>query len=573
MSENFWKRLSLLAGYVALIAIFSLLSFMANIEIKDLDLWLHIGMGRYIVGHGFQVPSVDVLSCTIAGQPWVNHEWLFQLIVYFVHQWGGPEALINMQVVLVSITMGVLLILGYNKNKQLATIFLLLLVSLVYQTRFTTRPDLFSLFFFSIYILVLAFYLDRRWATYILFGIQILWTNIHGFFFLGPVFIFIALIAEWSKRHLRLPYEWNHIARLTDDEYRRLKFIFIMVILACFFNPLGVQGAWYPVRVFFELSSESKIFFQKIVELKPPITWGNIFSAENYPFYKLLILLSFISFVFNRRKIDIGVLLFWLLFLFFSLGAVRNIVFFAFAAYLAFLSNIVHLTLEDVLPIEIVDKKFVHIGSTILKIFITIWVLQFWTDISTNGYFDFDKYERKSEFGGVALRSYPYHAADFLVENQVKGNFFNDFNTGAYLVGRCSPNIKVFIDGRTEVYGPEFFKDYQKIWEQDNPEAFKEALEKYQITGILLNSVHDPIPEKILVWTQEQKDWVPVYFDHDAVIYLKDIPENQPIIEKHRQDLAHRPATPVDLFRLGVKKVIPYQSINRAFTLENLGFD
>ena len=40
---------------------------------------------------------------------------------------------------------------------------------------------------------------------------------------------------------------------------------------------------------------------------------------------------------------------------------------------------------------------------------------------------------------------------DFLVANKVKGNFFNDFNSGAYLVGRCSPNIKVFIDGRTEV--------------------------------------------------------------------------------------------------------------------------
>ena len=198
-----------------------------------------------------------------------------------------------MQVVLVTITMLFLLILGYNKDKQLATIFILLLTSLVYQGRFTTRPDLFSLLFFVLYIFVLSFHIDKKWSIGALFIIQILWTNFHGFFFFGPFFVIIALVAELLKRNVKLPYEWNNIGRLDDDEFKRLKFILGAVILACIFNPLTFKGAWYPLKVFFQISGESKIFFDKIIELRRPLSWDTLFSVAHYPFYKLIIVFIF----------------------------------------------------------------------------------------------------------------------------------------------------------------------------------------------------------------------------------------------------------------------------------------
>ena len=68
------------------------------IEIKDLDIWLHLATGRYIF-ETFSIPKIDILSCTIANQPWINHEWLFQMIIFLFHQWGGFEGLINLQAV------------------------------------------------------------------------------------------------------------------------------------------------------------------------------------------------------------------------------------------------------------------------------------------------------------------------------------------------------------------------------------------------------------------------------------------------------------------------------------------
>jgi len=268
LSDAFWKRLSIIVGLFLLAAVFAVHIFVANMEIKDLDLWLHIGVGRYIVQHGFHIPSVDVLSCSIAGKPWINHEWLFQVLVYFIYQNWGADGLITMQTVLVTVTLLTLLLLGYNNEKQLATIFCLLLVSLVYQGRFTTRPDLFSLLFFSLYIYFLSLYIDRKWSVAVLFIIQVLWTNMHGFFFFGPLFVLIGLTAEWLKRHVRLPYEWNKMGRLTNEEYRRLKIILVTVVLACFVNPLTVKGAVYPLHVFWQISGESKIFFDKALRKK-----------------------------------------------------------------------------------------------------------------------------------------------------------------------------------------------------------------------------------------------------------------------------------------------------------------
>jgi hypothetical protein len=393
-------------------------------EVKVLDLWLHLGMGRAIVNNGFQVPAVDILSCTIPGKPWVNHEWLFQVIVYAVHQLWGFAGLINMQVILASVTMFILLSLGYSKEKQLGTIFMLLLVSLVYQSRFTIRPDLYSLLFFALDIFILSFYLDKKWSLYALFILQILWTNMHGFFFFGPLFVLIGLAAEWVKRHIRLPYEWNEVGRLTDDEYRRLRLILGAVILACLFNPLTLEGAWYPIKVFLQISGEHKIFFDKIIELKKPITSQTLFSVEQYPFYKLMIVVTFLSFVYNRWRIEIGSLVFWFIFLFFSLAAIRNMIYFAFASYLVFITNILNVSLRDVVPVRFADKKFMYIVSIALKVFLIVWIINFGGVVSLNGYFDFDRYERKSEFGGVSLRAYPNKAVDFLVTNLGKGHLF-----------------------------------------------------------------------------------------------------------------------------------------------------
>jgi tetratricopeptide (TPR) repeat protein len=572
MSDFFYRTLSRISGYMALAVLMGLYALSANLEIKDLDLWLHLKVGKFIIENGY-VPAVDILSNSIAGTPWLNHEWLFQVVIYVIHNLWGFEGLITMQVGIVLLTVGILLMLGYSSERQIVIIATLILVLFNYQMRFTIRPDIFSLLFFAIYMQILSTKLDQRWCVPALFLIQVLWTNMHGFFFFGPVFVSMAVLAECLKRNVKMPYEWNQIGRLTDEEYKRLQLIWFVVIAACFLNPYFIKGAAYPVEILTNLGGDSKTFFKHIVELQRPMPggWKTFFSHGEYSHYRILIFVSFFTFIFNRRRLDIGALLFWLAFLGFSLAAVRNLVFFAFAAYLVIIINTMTIRLDDILPLRFTQQKFKHLTALFIKGWLIFWMIDYGSQLLNNGYFDYETFERKSEFQGVSKRNFPYKAVNFLVENKVKGNFFNDFNSGAYLIGRTFPNIKVFIDGRTEVYGADFFNNkYMKIWREGDEKTFDELSAKYGWTGAFLNSNTHQIPDKVAKLFYSKKDWVPVYFNDDGLIFLKDIPQNKAMIDRYRIDLKKWKAPEFDLQRLGSRPIGPRPQINRGYTLYSL---
>ncbi|MBI4308810.1 MAG: hypothetical protein HY591_00610, partial [Candidatus Omnitrophica bacterium] len=410
MSDFFWRTLSYIAGLAAITVLFALTAFSTNLEIKDLDLWLHIKTGEYIVGHK-TVPDHDVLSCSIAGKPWVNHEWLFQVIVYGIHHLWGFDGLITMQMVVVCLTFFVLLFISYHRDRQWLMVFTLLLVLLIYQGRFTIRPDIFSLLFFALFMSILSVHIHKRWSVWVLGLVQVLWVNMHGFFIFGPILAAIAVLSELIKRRLPLPYEWNSTGRLTDEEYRHLKKILWVVLGLCLVNPLTFAGAIYPFKVLFQSAGESKIFFEHIYELQRPFTGGVLNSGNIH--YKILILMSFLSFFFNRRRLDISVFFVWLVFLLFSLAAIRNMVFFACAAYLVILVNSMTVSLDAIMPFRFSSSKFKYITGVLAKCALIFWMLDYGLKLTDRGYFDFDTYERKSEYGGVSKRSFPYKAVDF----------------------------------------------------------------------------------------------------------------------------------------------------------------
>jgi tetratricopeptide (TPR) repeat protein len=572
MSDFFYRTLSRIIGYLALATLMALYAFSANLEIKDFDLWLHLKVGKFIVEHGY-IPAVDILSNSIAGKPWINHEWLFQVVVYIIHNLWGFDGLITMQVAVVLFTIGILLLLGYNAERQIVIILTLILVLFNYQMRFTIRPDIFSLLFFAIYMHILSIKLDQRWSVVALFLVQVLWANMHGFFFFGPVFVSMAVIAEFLKRNVKMPYEWNRVGRLTDEEYKRLQLIWFVVIGACFINPYFLKGAVYPIEVLTNISGDTKTFFKYIVELQRPIPngWKSFFAKGDYVHYRILIFLSFMSFVFNRRRLDIGAFLFWLVFLVFSLAAVRNLVFFSFAAYLVILVNTMNIHLDDILPLRFTHARFKHITAIFIKGWLIFWMIDYGSSIMNNGYFDYDTFQRKSEFQGVSKRNFPYHAVDFLVANKVKGNFFNDFNSGAYLIGRTYPSIKVFIDGRTEVYGADFFNNkYMKVWHDGDEKVFEELDKTSHFTGAFLNSNAHQIPDKVATMFYHMKDWVPVYFDYDGMIFLRKIPQNQALIDRYKIDFKTWKPPELDLMRLGSRPIGPKPQIDRAYTLYSL---
>ena len=181
---------------MALAFLFGLVTLCANIEIKDVDLWLHLAAGKHIV-QTLAIPKVDFLSCTVTNTPWINHEWLFQTIVYLAYNSSGVDGLINLKVWVVFITFVLLVLLGYTRVHKTGSVIVLLLVLLVYQLRLTLRPDIFSLLFLILYVSILGMHLDKRWSVWAVAFIQVVWTNMHGFIIFGPGIIAVALFSDF----------------------------------------------------------------------------------------------------------------------------------------------------------------------------------------------------------------------------------------------------------------------------------------------------------------------------------------------------------------------------------------
>ena len=83
---------------IVFIAIFT----MAVRVLADSDIWWHLQSGRWIVENG-AVPRTDPFSHTKFGEPWIDHGWLAQAVIYtFFDAFGyaGPVLFVAAMVTL-----------------------------------------------------------------------------------------------------------------------------------------------------------------------------------------------------------------------------------------------------------------------------------------------------------------------------------------------------------------------------------------------------------------------------------------------------------------------------------------
>jgi tetratricopeptide (TPR) repeat protein len=136
---------------------------------------------------------------------------------------------------------------------------------------------------------------------------------------------------------------------------------------------------------------------------------------------------------------------------------------------------------------------------------------------------------------------------------------------------RKYPNIKVFIDGRTDQFSANFFKMYLKIWDEGRWDLFEEQVKKFNIKGAVLSSHIRPIPDKFLRQIYSHPAWKLIYFDYDGVIFLKDVPENRDAIARLAVNLTRWRTNPADV-NLSRYPTYGATYYNRAMTLKTLGF-
>ena len=147
----------------------------------DPDLWGHLAVGRLTLAHG--LPRTDPFSYTAAGAPFVDHEWLSDLVTYACFRLAGPAGLIGWRLLLLASMLAlVAAAVRRARGGPLATVATLTVVVVgTFPWLVTVRPQLYTFVFFAALLLALvrADAGDRR-PLACTPALTVLWVNLHG---------------------------------------------------------------------------------------------------------------------------------------------------------------------------------------------------------------------------------------------------------------------------------------------------------------------------------------------------------------------------------------------------------
>ena len=190
------------------------------------DTYWHLRAGADVFRTG-EVPRVEMYSFTARGQPWREHEWLWDPFSYALYRLGGMPLL---TVCCAALALASIVLVYRRMTGPVWTRVLLLMVGLLLVVPlWSVRPHLFTLLAVPLLVTLLA--RERYWPIPLLF---VLWANMHGAVALGGVVLgaatAIAMLRWW-------------IRRAPEDRRRALVLAVVLPIsgAACLATPQGTD--------------------------------------------------------------------------------------------------------------------------------------------------------------------------------------------------------------------------------------------------------------------------------------------------------------------------------------------
>ena len=441
----------------------------------DGDLGRHITIGNYILENG-KIPTSDIFSHTMTGERLVPHEWLAQLIFGGLHRLAGLGGIVVLTAFIISITFTLVYRLTINRNiNRIIAFLVVLLAAFASSLHWLTRPHIFTFLFAVIWVGMLERKTTKLWLCPL---VMMLWANTHGAFIVGFA-IWGAHFAGWL---------WDFI-READSRSTgiRLLIIGISSFAATLINPAGWR-LWDTSVGYFG----SRFLVDKTIEYQSP----DFHIASTLPFLIMLALYLLIYGFGGKLKMREALLVAgWGIL---SLYNARNIPIFAIVTA-PFLAQLIHDSLIELPALIRMEKNFsaieINLRGTIFNA-IAMSAILFTTQPNPE-----DRYNP---------RIFPVDAADWLTENPQKGNMFNFFTWGGYILYRLWPENQVFIDGQTDFYGEALSREYIQV-ESVQP-GWESVLAKYDVDWVIIQS-GQPLENALLA-----NRWNVIYKDDTAVI-------------------------------------------------------
>jgi len=470
----------------------------------DGDTGYHIRAGEIIL-KDLAVPRHDPFSFIEPTLPWTAHEWLSEVVMAIVHKASGIQGIVFLFALLLATTYWILFRAIRSRDRNiLVDLLILILVLLSSRVHWLARPHVFSLLLIVLlYQILILHQEDRGNYLYVIPPMMILWVNLHGGFIAGFLFMGIFLTG----------YFLGFLAGNGEERFvsankaKQLSLVCVASVLAACVNPFGYLAFHFPFRVVSET-----YLMDHVHEFLSP----NFHEAVPYR-YLLLFLIGMLGV--SRARLNFAELALVLLFTSMSLYSRRYIPLCAIV-YAPILSKYG----------DILVKQYEGRGSKLLR---QRFVMYGEIDASGKGYaipLVVLIVIAALSAGKIPVRfpeqTTPIAAIDFLRENRIHGNMFNNDEIGDYVIYWLYPRYKVFVDGRTDMYGPPILKEYFKVTGIEP--GWKDVLDKYDINFVF--HYNDSVLVRHL---SADAGWRRIYADKVASIFLRNTPENAETIGRY----------------------------------------
>jgi hypothetical protein len=468
---------SLSAKLTFLAVLFLGLFAMTARNVTDPDVWWHLKTGQYIAEHK-SVPHNDPFSYTRAGQPWVAHEWLTEILLYELERTTGFGGLI----VAFSAVLCAAFFVLYLRCGPAPYVAGVVTLCAAWATApvWGVRPQVLSLMLTSLWLLILERSERDPKVLWWTLPLTLLWVNLHAGFALGLALSALFLGAELVERALGQ-------SQPNSPRLRLAALILLLDLLIVPLNPNRLRMFSYPVDTL-----RSAAMQNYIAEWASP----NFHLAEYWPFL-LVVLATFATLSWSRCELRPRDLLLLLVSLYAGLCSIRMMPLFVLVA-----APLVCRRLGE-WPASRAQQVRPRTASRPLLNGAIVLAMAVFACVHTARVI-----ERQPQ---AEMHLFPVRAAAFLQTHPPKGPLFNHYDWGGYLIWKLYPGTRVFIDGRADLYGEQLLHQFADTYQFKGD--WQQTLQQWNIDTVLV-----PADSALATGLRSSTGWAVAYEDPQAVV-------------------------------------------------------
>src|SRR5437016_2500541 len=451
-------------------------------SVLDPDIWWHLRNAEYLFQH-HQLPRADMYSFTVAGHPWINHEWLSEIPYYLAWRAGGLSGVNAVMFATISLIFLGVLYLSYIETRHFkAAIVACSFLTFIASVSFGPRTILFGYLYLVLLLIILQRFRQKGSAPlWLIPPLFCLWANTHGSWSLGLIIFSIITAAGFVQG------SWGRVdaQRWTPAQMGKLVVTGLASVAALFVNPFGWRLVFYP----FDMAYRQRLNISHVAE------WVSVdFHDVRGKFVLALLLTLLVTALLRRTRWQLAELGMVLFALYSGLTYVR------FLFLLAIVIAPVLTRILEFVPQYRPKADTPLINALVICLMIGS-IIHYWPT--------------SAEMQKSISEKYPTQALTYLKAHPPDGPVLNFYLWGGYLAWN-DRDLKVFIDSRVDIYEyAGVLKDYLDLL---NLSQSKSILDKYKIRYVLFPQPGGYSESALTYVLEHDSQWKVIYSDATTVL-------------------------------------------------------